>query len=227
LNNIEAKILTIEDPIEYGISRVNQVQINLKTGLTFATGLRAFLRHDPDIIMVGEIRDQETAEISIHAALTGHLVLSTLHTNTAAGAIPRFLDMGVEEFLLASTVNVIIAQRLVRKVCNTCITKYSPKQDLLKRLSKEFDVDFKNQKFYKGKGCEECGNKGYSGRIGIYEVLSVTDSVRDLISQKATSDEIQRKAIAEGMITMLQDGLDKVSSGSTTIEEVLRVVREG
>jgi len=227
LNNIEAKILTIEDPIEYGISRVNQVQINIKTGLTFAAGLRSFLRHDPDIIMVGEIRDQETAEIAIHAALTGHLVLSTLHTNTAAGAVPRFLDMGVEEFLLASTVNIIIAQRLVRKVCNACITKYSPKPDLLKRLSKELDSDFKNQKFYKGKGCEECGNKGYSGRIGIYEVLSVTESVRDLIAQKATSDEIQRKVIAEGMVTMLQDGLDKVSSGSTTIEEVLRVVREG
>jgi type IV pilus assembly protein PilB len=227
LNNIEVKICTIEDPIEYGISRVNQVQVNTKTGLTFAAGLRSFLRHDPDIIMVGEIRDQETAEIAIHAALTGHLVLSTLHTNTAAGAVPRFIDMGAEEFLLASTVNVIIAQRLVRKICNACITKYSPKPDLLKRLSKELDLDFKNQKFYKGKGCEECGNKGYSGRIGIYEVLSVTESVRDLITQRATSEEIQKKAVAEGMITMLQDGLDKVSSGSTTIEEVLRVVREG
>jgi type IV pilus assembly protein PilB len=227
LNNIEVKICTIEDPIEYGISRVNQVQVNEKTGLTFASGLRSFLRHDPDIIMVGEIRDQETAEIAIHAALTGHLVLSTLHTNTAAGAVPRFIDMGAEEFLLASTVNVIIAQRLARKICNACIAKYTPPADVLRRLTKELSIDPKDQKFYKGKGCEECGHKGYSGRIGVYEVLSVTDKIRDLITEKATSDEIQKKAVEEGMITMLQDGLDKVSAGLTTIEEVLRVVREG
>jgi type IV pilus assembly protein PilB len=226
LNTIDVKICTIEDPIEYGIGRVNQVQVNQKTGLTFAAGLRAFLRHDPDIIMVGEIRDQETAEIAVNAALTGHLVLSTLHTNTASGAIPRFIEMGVEGFLLASTLNIVISQRLVRKLCNSCVVRYDPKPEILRRISKEFGIDIKNQKFYKGEGCNECGNKGYSGRIGIYEILPVSESLRELITNRATSEEIQKKAVGEGMITMLQDGLDKVSSGLTTIEEVLRVARE-
>ena len=226
LNTMEVKICTIEDPIEYGIGRVTQIQVNPKTGLEFATGLRSLLRHDPDIIMVGEIRDQETAEIAIHSALTGHLVLSTLHTNTAAGAIPRFIDMGVEDFLLASTVNAIVAQRLVRKICNSCITKYTPEAGILKKLSKDLGVDLENQKFYKGQGCAQCNNKGYQGRIGIYEVLPTSDKLRSLITEKATSDEIQKQAVSEGMITMLQDGLDKVSSGLTTIEEVIRVGRE-
>ena len=227
LNTVEVKICTIEDPIEYGISRVNQIQVNPKTGLTFALGLRSFLRHDPDIIMVGEIRDQETAEIAVHSALTGHLVLSTLHTNTAAGAIPRFIDMGVEGFLLASTINVIIAQRLVRKICSSCTVKYSPKPSILKRLSLELGIDLKAQKFYKGKGCDECGHKGYSGRIGIYEVLPITEDVRSLVIKKSTSDDIQKQAVEDGMVTMLIDGLDKVASGLTTIEEVKRAVREG
>lgn len=227
LNTIEVKICTIEDPIEYGINRVSQIQVNTKTGLDFASGLRALLRHDPDIIMVGEIRDHDTAEIAIHSALTGHLVLSTLHTNTAAGAIPRFIDMGVEDFLLASTVNVILAQRLVRKICSYCITKYTPDETLIKKLAKDLaGTDFKGQNFYHGKGCEKCGGKGYSGRIGIYEVLAVTEKIRTLITQKSTSDVIQKEAIGDGMTTMLQDGLDKVSSGLTTIEEVIRVVRE-
>ncbi len=226
LNTIEVKMCTIEDPIEYGINRVTQIQVNPKTGLEFATGLRALLRHDPDIIMVGEIRDQDTAEIAIHSALTGHLVLSTLHTNTAAGAIPRFLDMGVENFLLASTLNVVIAQRLVRKICTNCIVKYTPEEALRKKLSKDLNITLEGQKFYKGQGCNQCNHKGYTGRIGIFEVLSVSEKVRTLITQKSTSDEIQRQAQEEGMIGMLQDGLDKVSSGLTTIEEVIRVVRE-
>ncbi len=226
LNTIEVKICTIEDPIEYGISRVTQIQVNTKTGVEFATGLRALLRHDPDIIMVGEIRDNETAEIAIHSALTGHLVLSTLHTNTAAGAIPRFLDMGSEDFLLASTVNVIIAQRLVRKICSGCIIKYTPEEAIRKKLSKDLGITLEDQKFYKGQGCSQCNHKGYTGRIGIYEALSVNEKIRNLITQRATSDVIQRQAVADGMITMLQDGLDKVSSGLTTIEEVIRVVRE-
>lgn len=226
INTIDVNICTIEDPIEYGINRVNQVQINTKTGLTFAAGLRAFLRHDPNVIMVGEIRDQETAEIAVHSALTGHLVLSTLHTNTAAGAIPRFIDMGVEAFLLGSTVNVIIAQRLIRKICTSCIKKYDPKPEVISKLSKEFNLDLKNQQFYKGEGCKECNFKGYSGRIGIYEAFPVTESIRTLIVAKATSDELQKKAVSEGMTTMMQDGLDKVSSGLTTIEEVLRAARE-
>ncbi|MCH7640653.1 Flp pilus assembly complex ATPase component TadA [Patescibacteria group bacterium] len=226
LNTIEVKICTIEDPIEYGIGRVNQFQVNPKTGMDFAAGLRALLRHDPDIIMVGEIRDQETAKIAVHSALTGHLVLSTLHTNDAAGAIPRFIDLGVEGFLLASTLNIILAQRLVRKICNSCIIKYAPEASVLKRLSKELGVSLEGQKFYHGQGCDQCGHKGYQGRVGVYEVLAVTDKVRDTITHRATSDEIQKVAIAEGMVTMLQDGLDKVASGLTTIEEVVRVVRE-
>lgn len=226
LNTIEVKICTIEDPIEYAMARVTQIQVNPKTGVEFSAGLRALMRHDPDIIMVGEIRDQETAEIAIHSALTGHLVLSTLHTNTAAGAIPRFIDMGVEDFLLASTLNVVMAQRLLRKICNNCITKYSPPDIVIKKLSKDLGVSLEGQKFYKGQGCDECNHKGYRGRIGIYEVMNVTEKLRNLITQRATSEILQKEAVNEGMITMLQDGLDKVSSGLTTIEEVIRVVRE-
>jgi type IV pilus assembly protein PilB len=226
LNTVEVNICTIEDPIEYGMNRITQIQVNPKAGLEFATGLRALLRHDPNIIMVGEIRDEETAEIAIQSALTGHLVLSTLHTNTAAGAIPRFIDMGVEAFLLASTLNVVIAQRLVRKICPSCISKYQPDTAVLKRLSKDIGMDLSAQRFYKGKGCSECNSKGYTGRIGIYEVLSLTEKLRALVSQKATSDVLQKQAIADGSITMLQDGLDKVASGLTTIEEVIRVIRE-
>lgn len=226
LNTIEVKICTIEDPIEYAMARVTQIQVNPKTGLEFSAGLRALMRHDPDIIMVGEIRDQETAEIAIHSALTGHLVLSTLHTNTAAGAIPRFIDMGVEDFLLASTLNVVMAQRLLRKICNNCIAKYSPTESIVKKLSKDLDVSLEGQKYYRGQGCDECNHKGYRGRIGIYEVMEVTEKLRNLITQRATSDELQKEAVNEGMATMLQDGLDKVSSGLTTIEEVIRVVRE-
>jgi type IV pilus assembly protein PilB len=176
--------------------------------------------------MVGEIRDEETAEIAIHSALTGHLVLSTLHTNTAAGAIPRFLDMGAEGYLLASTLNVIIAQRLVRKICNSCITKYEVERDVKIRLEKDLGVNLEKQKFYKGKGCEKCSNKGYSGRVGIYEIMEVNEKIRNLIIKRSSSDEIQKQAELEGMITMLQDGLDKVSSGLTTIDEVMRVIRE-
>jgi type II secretory ATPase GspE/PulE/Tfp pilus assembly ATPase PilB-like protein len=226
VNTVEVKICTIEDPIEYGINRVSQIQVNPKTGLTFAAGLRALMRHDPDIIMVGEIRDEETAEIAIHSALTGHLVLSTLHTNTAAGAIPRFIDMGAEPFLLASTINVIIAQRLVRHICPSCITKYTPEEVILKRITKELGSEYAKIKFYKGRGCDDCNQKGYSGRIGIYEVLPITEKLRELIIQKPTTEEILKTAISEGMITMLQDGIDKVSAGLTTIEEVFRVASE-
>jgi type IV pilus assembly protein PilB len=226
LNTVEVKICTIEDPIEYGINRVTQIQVNPKAGLTFATGLRSLLRHDPDIIMVGEIRDEETAEIAVHSALTGHLVLSTLHTNDAAGAIPRFLDMGVEGYLVASTINVILAQRLVRRICSNCIEEYKPEKSILKRLASEFDVDLKDQKFYRGKGCDLCHQSGYSGRIGIFEVLSVTDKIRSMVVGKTTSEDIQKQAESEGMVSMAQDGLNKMAAGLTTIEEVLRAVRE-
>ncbi len=226
LNTVAVKICTIEDPIEYGIKRVSQIQVNYKTGLTFAVGLRALMRHDPNIIMVGEIRDRETAEIAIHAALTGHLVLSTLHTNNAAGAIPRLLDMGVEGFLVASTINAIIAQRLVRKICPACITEYQPEEKILELLTKDFGLNLSGQKFYKGRGCRECGGSGYTGRIGIYEVIEVTETLKRLINNKIASDEIEKQAQSEGMVKMIEDGLNKIAAGLTTIEEVLRAVRE-
>jgi type IV pilus assembly protein PilB len=226
LNTVKVNICTIEDPIEYGIPRVTQIQVNTKTGLTFATGLRSLLRHDPNIIMVGEIRDRETAEIAIHSALTGHLVLSTLHTNDAAGAIPRLLDMGVEGYLAASTINVVVAQRLVRKICNSCIVEYTPERAILEKLQHDFSVDLSIQKFYKGKGCSECHDQGFLGRIGIYEVLEVSDNIRELIGRRVSSEEIFDQARKEGMVTMTQDGMNKVSSGLTTIEEVLKAVLE-
>jgi type II secretory ATPase GspE/PulE/Tfp pilus assembly ATPase PilB-like protein len=176
--------------------------------------------------MVGEIRDEETAEIAIHSALTGHLVLSTLHTNTASGAIPRLLDMGAEPFLVASTINVVISQRLVRRICPSCIAKYTPDEILIKRLAKELGSENVKMKFYKGKGCDNCNHKGYSGRVCIYEVLPITQKLRDLIIQKPTEEELFKAGTSEGMITMFQDGLDKISSGLTTIEEVFRVVSE-
>ena len=225
-NAVKVKICTIEDPIEYGISRVTQIQVHPKVGLTFAAGLRSLLRHDPDIIMVGEIRDKETAEIAVHSALTGHLVLSTLHTNDAVGAIPRLLDMGVEDYLISSTVNVILAQRLVRKICNSCTVPYKPNQVIIDRFKKEYNIDLTNKKFYKGKGCNKCNMSGYSGRIGMYECLEVTDTIRESIAKKVSSADLFEQAVKEGMITMLQDGINKVQSGLTTIEEVLRVVRE-
>ena len=225
LNTIKVKICTIEDPIEYGINRVTQIQINPKAGLTFAAGLRALLRHDPDIIMVGEIRDGETAEIAVHAALTGHLVLSTLHTNDAAGTIPRILDMGVEGYLAASTINMIIAQRLVRKICTQCRVEYRPNPQLMGTLQKDYGVDAQRLKFYKGQGCSECGNSGFSGRVGIYEVLPVTEKIRELVGRKVSSDEIEAAAKEEGMTPMFNDGILKVSQGITTLEEVLRVVQ--
>lgn len=226
LNTPKVKIATIEDPIEYGIRRITQIQLNVKAGLDFAAGLRSLLRHDPDIIMVGEVRDNETAEIAVHSAMTGHLMLSTLHTNSAAGAIPRFMDMGVEGYLLSSTVNVVLAQRLVRKICSACLAEYKPDEEILTRLKNEVGSIPKNQKYYKGQGCKECHGNGFIGRIGVYEALEVTDSIRELIIKKAGSDKIQEKAVEEGMITMLQDGLDKVASGLTTIDEVLNAVRE-
>lgn len=226
LNTVKVNICTIEDPIEYGMNRITQIQVNTKAGLDFAAGLRALLRHDPNIIMVGEIRDKETAQIAVHSALTGHLVLSTLHTNDATGAIPRLLDMGVEGYLVASTVNAIVAQRLIRKICPNCIVEYQPEKAILSRLIQELGLDPKNQKFYKGQGCEECHMSGFLGRIGIYEVLPVTENIRILTTEKASADKILKQAINEGFITMLYDGVNKVAAGLTTIEEVLKAVKE-
>jgi len=226
LNTVKVNICTIEDPIEYGMNRITQIQVNTKAGLDFAAGLRALLRHDPNIIMVGEIRDEETAKIAVHSALTGHLVLSTLHTNDAAGAIPRLLDMGVEGYLVASTVNVIVAQRLIRKICTNCIVEYSPDKGIITKLTESLNLDTRGLKFYRGQGCEECHMGGFSGRIGIYEVLPVTEKIREVTSEKSSSDRILKTAIEEGMTIMIQDGLNKVASGLTTIEEVLKAVRE-
>ncbi|MBU2545441.1 Flp pilus assembly complex ATPase component TadA [Patescibacteria group bacterium] len=241
LNTPEVNISTVEDPIEYRMQRINQTQTNAKIGLTFASGLRSLVRQDPDIIMVGEIRDTETSSLAINAALTGHLVLSTLHTTDAAGAIPRLIDMKAEPFLISSTLNVIIAQRLVRRLCSNS-EKYTLKDSEIKDLSKSCDLEkvldvlrkekvvkanatFKDISFYKpvtSKGCED----GYKGRVGIYEVLNVTETIKELIVKRATSDEIQARAQQEGMRTMMEDGFIKAAQGQTTIEEVLRVIME-
>lgn len=231
LNKREKNITTIEDPVEYRIKGANQVQVNVKTNLTFANGLRSLLRQDPNIIFVGEIRDGETAGIAVNAALTGHIVFSTLHTNDAATAIPRLTDMDVEPFLVASTVNVIIAQRLIRKICDSCrISTTVTQEDLEKDLPDKvilkhyLPVGVKKEiRVYKGKGCKNCHYTGYSGRIGIFEVLEVTKKIRELITKKNDADLIAQAAIEEGMTTMLDDGLQKVAKGLTTLEEVLRV----
>ncbi|MCX6793904.1 MAG: GspE/PulE family protein, partial [Candidatus Gottesmanbacteria bacterium] len=230
LNTREGNITTIEDPVEYRIKGANQVQVNSKTNLTFANGLRSILRQDPNIIFVGEIRDNETAGIAVNAALTGHLVLSTLHTNDAATAIPRLTDMKVEPFLVASTVNIIIAQRLIRKICDMCkTTQPITQQELTKHLPadivKKHFGDQNEITLYKGKGCKICHNTGYTGRVGVFEVLEVGKEIRRLITERNDSDVIDKAAIDEGMTTMLDDGLDKVRKGLTTVEEVIRVTK--
>ncbi len=230
LNTREVNITTIEDPVEYKIKGVNQIQTNTQTDLTFASGLRSILRQDPNVIFVGEIRDNETANIAVNAALTGHLVVSTLHTNDAATALPRLSDMKVEPFLVASTVNVIVAQRLVRRICNSCrISLTIPFEDLAKHISSDMiQKHFGNIseiRVYQGKGCKLCHNSGYQGRLGVFEVLEVTKNIRRLIVEKNDADVIQKAAIEEGMTTMLDDGLDRVAEGITTIDEVLRVTK--
>lgn len=230
LNSRDKNITTIEDPVEYRIGGVNQIQVNNKTNLNFSNGLRSILRQDPNIIFVGEIRDNDTAAIAVNAALTGHLVLSTLHTNDAATAIPRFIDMKVEPFLVASTINIIIAQRLVRKICKRCIKQVSvTSQDLAKNLSKNIILknfgSKKEVKLYQGSGCDFCHHTGYSGRIGIFEVIELNNKLRKLITQKSDSETILAEAMSDGMTTMLDDGLQKCLNGDTTIEEILRVTK--
>ncbi len=232
LNRPEVNISTIEDPIEYDVKRVNQIQVNPKIGLTFADGLRSLLRQDPDILMVGEIRDKETAEMAIHSALTGHLLLSTLHTNDAATAIPRLLDIGVEPFLLASTLNIVIAQRLVRRICNNCVSSLKQTEEQKKKLAEivkgleiKSKVTIPTQLYY-GKGCPNCGGSGYRGRIGLFEILKCTAEIQALITRRASADQIKEEAIKQKMTTLMEDGFRKVEGGQTTIEEVLRVTRE-
>ena len=225
INDKEKKILTIEDPIEYQLKGVTQIQVFPKIGLTFANGLKTMLRHDPDIMMVGEVRDYETAEITIRVALTGHLVFSTLHTNDAAGGITRLIDMGVEPFLVASSVNAFIAQRLVRVICSKCKIEVKPDDEILSELgiSKK---EAKKVKIYEGKGCEECKQTGYKGRTAIYEILVVTEPIREIILKRSSSNQIKKKAVSLRMRTLRQDGWEKVARGITSASEVIRVTQQ-
>ena len=244
LNSPEVNISTVEDPIEYRMPRINQSQVNPKIDFTFAKGLRALLRQDPDIIMVGEIRDKETAEISAHSAMTGHLVLSTVHTNDAASTPQRIVNMGIPSFLVSSTTNLIIAQRLVRKICKECIYSYNLEKKTLLELDKHFNLkkilDFLIKKdvlskghsslekalFYKGKGCKQCGNSGYKGRQGIFELMNVTPELANLITNKAPVEQLFEMAKSQGMMALTEDGFIKALKGETSIEEVLRVTQE-
>ncbi len=221
LNNVERKIITVEDPVEYELPIIRQSQINPKAGLTFAVGLRSILRQDPDVIFVGEVRDSETAEMAVRAALTGHLVFSTLHTNDAVGAVPRLLDMGVESFLLASSLTAIIAQRLTRIICKRCKEETTPDPALVKRLGSEEET--RNIKFYHGRGCPNCRGTGYRGRTGVFELLNITPGISDLIIKGADGNVIKTTAVKEGFRTLREDGVEKVAQGITTIEEVLRL----
>ncbi len=230
LNERAVHIATIEDPVEYELSGVSQIQVNPETNLTFADGLRSILRQDPDIIMVGEIRDAETGEIAVNAAMTGHLLLSTVHTNDAATTMTRLLEMKIEPFLLSSTMNIIIGQRLVRRNCRTCLVSYEVPVTKLEgtrppKLMADLFRDKETVLLYRGKGCLACGGTGMVGRIGIFEVLEVTEAIRTLLGARVSADEIRKKAIEEGMTTMFEDGIRKVLSGETTIEEVQHETR--
>jgi len=234
INTPKVNIVTLEDPVEYQMPGINQVQINPQAGLTFASGLRSFLRQDPNIIMVGEIRDKETAELAIQASLTGHLVFSTLHTNSASGALPRLLDMEAEPFLLASSMTLVMAQRVLRKICDFCKEEYEPEQEVVEDIKKELGPIYdgwvqqhKKEKptLFRGKGCDHCSGTGYQGRVGIYEVLVVTEKIGKIILERKPASDIENQAVEDGMLLMLQDGYLKALEGITTLEEVLRVAK--
>ena len=225
LNRISSpgnNIVTIEDPVEYEIGGVNQIQVNVKSGLTFARGLRSILRQDPDIIMVGEIRDTETAEIAVHAALTGHLVFSTLHTNDAASAMTRLSDMGVEPFLISSSIIGVLAQRLLRMICPDCKETYKPSKEALESLG----LTLQDGPFYKGRGCPKCQDVGYKGRVGIFELITVNEELRKKILGNTSSEELKRVATEAGTIPLKEEGIARAKEGVTTVEEVLRVTQE-
>jgi type IV pilus assembly protein PilB len=221
----EINIITVEDPVEYRLAGINQVQINLRAGLTFANALRSIVRSDPDVIMVGEIRDGETARISIEAALTGHFVLSTLHTNDAPSAITRLNEMGVEPFLTGAAVSAVLAQRLARKLCAHCAEPYAPtREELLGlRLSEETAAGLAGATFRRPRGCARCGNTGYRGRVGVFQLLPVSERLEQLAASKAPREEIERAAVEEGMRTLWDDGVDKLAAGITSVEELARV----
>ena len=230
INTPKVNIVTLEDPIEYKIPGVNQVQVNPAAGLTFASGLRAFLRQDPNIILVGEIRDRETADLAIQASLTGHLVFSTLHTNDASGALPRLLDMGAEPYLLASSMTAVLAQRVVRKIHDDCKEEYEADEKVIGEIKQSLGALWPSGRsdkiLYHGKGCNGCGDSGYYGRVGIFEVMPITERISRMILERSAASEIEKQAREEGMITMKQDGYLKVIEGITTVEEVLRVAQE-
>jgi len=226
INSVEKNIITIEDPVEYQLPGLNQVHVNRKAGLTFSNALRSFLRQDPDIIMVGEVRDLETAEIAVQSALTGHLVLTTLHTNDAPSAVTRLVDMGVEPFLIAASVIGAMAQRLARKICGNCKEPYTPPLELLVRFGYDPDEN-SDQVFYRGKGCEICRFTGFKGRLGIYELMSINEEIADMVVRRAPLSEIRDAARANGMKTLQEDGFQKIMDGSSTVEEIMRVVFTG
>jgi type II secretion system protein E len=225
INDKDKKIITIEDPIEYQLKGIMQMQIQPKIGFTFANALRSMLRHDPDVMMVGEVRDYETAEITIRVALTGHLVFSTIHTNDAAGGVTRLIDMGVEPFLVASAVECFIAQRLVRVICDKCKSAFKPDKEILKELGVS-RLNLSKIKLYEGKGCESCRFTGYRGRTAIYEILAMSEPIRELVLKRSSSDQIKKKALSLGMRTLRQDGWEKIKAGITTPGEVIRVTQE-
>ena len=220
---MENNVCTVEDPIEYHLPLINQFQVQTKIGMTFSKALRTLLRQDPDVIMVGEIRDEETARTAIQAALTGHLVFSTLHTNDACSAITRLINMGVEPYLIGAALNVVLAQRLVRRVCAKCRQAYDPPRTIRKALER---MGVENETFYKGVGCKSCRNTGYKGRIGVHELLVISDELRDAVVNDPSINNVRRIANAGGMITLKHDGFRKVREGITTIEEVFHIVGE-
>lgn len=225
INSPDKKIITVEDPVEYQIQGINQIQVNPKVNLTFANGLRSILRQDPDVILVGEIRDRETADIAIHASLTGHLVFSTLHTNDSASAITRLIDMEIEPFLVASSLMAVIAQRLLRFLCNSCKEPYDPHEDELQRMGIRRS-QLRDGVLYRARGCEKCFGMGYSGRTAIFEMLLIDDDIRNLTLSQVDSTKIKRKAIEHGMTTLRMDGAEKVARGLTSVDEVMRVTEE-
>jgi general secretion pathway protein E len=226
LNNPDVKILTVEDPVEYQMAGINQIQVKPQIDLTFANALRSIVRQDPDIIMIGEIRDLETAQIAVQSALTGHLVLSTVHTNDAPSTVNRLLDMGVEDYLLTSTVIGVQAQRLVRTLCAHCKEPYRAVPEVVAQMGLARYADGRDITLYHAKGCAQCANTGYTGRISIIEMMPMTDSVRTLVMKHANAAELKAQAMKDGMLTMYEDGLRKAVAGTTTIEEVLRATRE-
>jgi general secretion pathway protein E len=225
IHKADINIITIEDPIEYQIDGIGQIQVNPKIDLTFANGLRSIVRQDPDVILVGEIRDLETAEIAIQSALTGHLVFSTLHTNDSSGAVTRLTDMGIEPFLVTSSVIAILAQRLVRVICDTCRVEYTPDEESLRNIGLTPEM-LGGKKLYRGKGCPECLNTGYRGRTGIFELMQLDESLQTMILKTSDANTIKQKAIEQGMVTLRQNGAQKVLEGVTTIEEVFRVTHQ-